>query len=132
MGLNQENVALGSDLSCITDLDPMMLEVSGRMALAQSLVRRLSTAPGQLIDDANYGYDLTGEINDDLSPTDVARMSSRIVSECRKDERVQSCTASVVFQANALLVVINVTDGTGPFKLTLAVTPNLVTLLGAA
>ena len=109
-----------------------MVEVTGRLALAQSIWRRLSTPHGRLLDDASYGYDLAGEINDDLSPLQIARISTRIVSECKKDERVRDAKVSAIFDGSTLTVVIVVTDGTGPFRLTLAVSSTLVQLLQVA
>lgn len=123
------NPGLGTDLSCVQDMDAAGAEVSGRTCLAQAIARRLSTPRGRLIYDPNYGYDLTGEINDDVSPADIARITSNVNAECLKDERVVSTTVTATFANSTLVVTIVLTDGQGPFVLVLAVTSVSVSLL---
>lgn len=131
----QQNLGLGTDLSCISDLDPMMVETAGRLGLAQALVRRLQTPTGGLIDDSNYGYDLAGELNNDIGPGDVSRAQTRVVSECLKDERVKSAQCNIIVQpavgatGQSLIVTITITDNAGPFRLTLSVSNVTVALL---
>jgi hypothetical protein len=122
----------GSDLSCISDLDSAGAEVMGRIGLAQALVRRLTTPRGRLLSDANYGYDLTGYMNDDLGVGDLARIRSGTEAECQKDERVISANANVQLLANALLVAITIQEGAGPFSLVLSVSSVTVTLLSVS
>lgn len=62
----------GTDLSCVVDLDAGLAEVTGNTLLAQALARRLITPRGGLLDDPNYGYDLTQFLNADIGPTDLA------------------------------------------------------------
>lgn len=114
-------------MSCVTDIRPGM--VSGRRALGESVARRLQTPRGRLIDDPNYGHDLTGELNDDVTHADIARMSSSIEAECLKDERVLAAAAAVTFSAGVLVVTITLTDGAGPFVLVLKVTSLTLELL---
>lgn len=143
------NPALGSDLSCVSDVTPDMREVSGRRALAEALVRRLQTPRGTLLDDQNYGFDLVGELGDDVTPAFVASLQSTIVAEVQKDERVIAARAVVQFVApsqvaaamstvisnpmpdpvGVLVVRIDGQDGTGTFRLTLSVADVTVTLL---
>jgi len=125
-------VGYGVDIAMTADstgMDPAMASVTGRLGLAQSLVRRLQTPSGRLIDDPDYGYDLLGELNDDLSPADVGRIASQVAAECEKDERVVSCQASVGFTLGVLTVGLVVTDGKGPFKLVLTASNVTVSLL---
>jgi hypothetical protein len=103
--------------------------VSGRRCLGEAIARRLQTPRGGLIDDPNYGFDLSGELNDDVTQEDVARMSSSIEAECLKDERVFGATATVVFANGTLLVTIKLTDSAGPFLLVLQVTSVTLELL---
>ena len=119
----------GTDLSCVTDLDPSGAEVSGRLLLGQAIARRLITPRGRLIDDANYGFDLRQFIDDDLGPADIARIQSGIQTECQKDERVLSAIATVVYSAGTLLVTVQIQDGAGPFNLVLAVSSVTAALL---
>jgi hypothetical protein len=120
---------LGHDLSCVSDLDPSMREVQGRIALAQACARRLQTPRGRLIDDPDYGYDLTDEIGDDLSPSDIARIASSVDAEMLKDERVLASSTVVTFLNQILIVTVSLTDGAGPFLLVLQVSAVSVQLL---
>lgn len=122
-------VQYGHDLFGVNDLDPGMLECDGRVCLAQALARRLITPRGGLLDDPNYGYDLTGFLNDDVSHATLASMQGQIVAEMMKDERVIAATASVVFVAGQLIVTISITDSVGPFPLVLAVSSVTVQVL---
>lgn len=146
------NQALGSDLAGIGDLTPQMSEVSGRTALAQSIARRLITPRGALIYDANYGYDLTGFINADVTQADVARIIPSVTSEILKDQRVINCSVSMQYvginqvQAaingivtnpnpvplGAIVIAITLQDSAGPFTLTLSVTNVTVQILQVA
>jgi hypothetical protein len=106
-----------------------MTEVTGRQLLSEALIRRLLTPRGGLIDDTNYGYDLVGELNDDLSPNDIGRIGSSIDQEMLKDERVLASKTQVLFQNGVLIVTILITDGTGPFPLVLQVSGVTISLL---
>lgn len=120
----------GTDLSCISDLDPSMAEVSGRLLLAQACVRRLTTPRGGLIDDPNYGYDVTQFLNDDLNPADLQRIASAIDAELVKDERVLSSTTQITLISNVLTIATQMTPSGGPsFSLVLAVSAVTVSLL---
>lgn len=127
-------ISYGLDLSCISDIDPGFRTVSGRRLLAEAIARRLITPRGQLLDDPNYGYDLTGLLKADISTQDLARISSLVEAECEKDERVVSATATVTLQvptapSSGLFVSVLLQDGSGPFPLVLAVSAVTVQLL---
>jgi phage baseplate assembly protein W len=131
------NTSLGSCMSCVTDLALGKPMASGRNALAQAIARRLQTPRGGLIDDFNYGYDLTGYVNDDLAPADIASIQTFVEAECLKDERVLG--ASVTVQqiaagtaAAVLIVTIQLTDNQGSFPLVLSITELAVTILAGA
>jgi hypothetical protein len=111
----------GSDLMCVTDLDPAMAEHSGRMVLAHALARRLSTPRGGLVDDPNYGYDVVSFINDDVDTHALALLGSSVDREFEKDERVVSSETEVSFVGGVLTISSTVTDGDGPFQLVTAV-----------
>jgi len=119
----------GHDLFCITDMDPGAIEVDGRVTLAQALVRRLQTPRGGLIDDPNYGFDVTQFINDDITQATITRMQGQITAEMLKDERVISAVTTVVFSGGMLIITISITDGVGPFPLVLAVSAVTVQIL---
>jgi hypothetical protein len=115
-------VGYGHDLSCTTDLDPSMLEVDGLQCLSQALFRRIITPRGTLIDDPNYGVDLTGYLNDDLGPADLARIGASVDAEFAKDERVFRSSTTITFLLNTLTVASVVYPSSGPsFRLVIGV-----------
>lgn len=129
---NTTSPNFGFDLSCTTDLDPLMVEVSGLALLGQAVYRRFITPRGSVIDDPNYGFDLQTLLNDDLDPQDVGQITASIQNECVKDERILSATASVVIVPPGILnVTLNLTSALGPFKLVLAVSAVTVAILQA-
>lgn len=120
----------GTDISCVSDVDAAAVEVSGRLCLAQAIARRLTTPRGRLLDDPNYGYDLTQFVNDDLAPADLAKIRAFAEAECLKDERVRGVTITLTLAATGVLVVtVALVDGDGPFTLVLSVTSVTATLL---
>jgi hypothetical protein len=121
----------GYDLSCVTDLDPMAIEVSGYTVLAQALVRRISTPRGGLIDDPNYGFDVPGLLKDDMTPAQIAQIGPQIDAEFLKDERVLSSQTTATFLAGSLLTSSVVVGASGPFKLTLAINELTIAILKA-
>lgn len=119
-----------NDLSCVDDISPDGAVASGRLALAQALCRRWSTDRGQLIDDPNYGENLTDNINDDMSPADVSKTQAKAAAEALKDERVLSIRSDAELTDEGVLnIEFTVTDAAGPFSLSVAVTDVTVTLL---
>jgi phage baseplate assembly protein W len=121
----------GTDLSCVSDMDPGAVEVSGLTLLGQACARRLMTPRGRLLDDPNYGTDITRYVNDDLSPADLAKIGSGVDAELVKDERVSASSTTVTFPSTGILTLaIQVTPSTGPtFKLVIAVSQVTATLL---
>ena len=135
------NPALGSDLAGVNDLTSTMAEVQGRVALAQSLGRRLITPRGALIYDVNFGYDLNQFVNADVSQADISQIQGYVRQEMLKDQRVISAQVSAQYvgpsQVQAALtaivatpspypvgvIVLNIaiTDSLGPFTLTVTV-----------
>jgi hypothetical protein len=126
----------GSDLWGISDLDASMSEISGLPMLGQALCRRISTPRGTLVDDPNYGYDVTAELNDDLAPSDLPRIGSNVDAQFKKDERVFSSSTTVTLEPlpdGTLSIVSSVVPAGGPsFTLTLSASAVTVTLLQAS
>lgn len=121
---------LGSDLSCVSDCSPDMAEVSGRTCYIQAIARRYITPRGRLIDDKDYGFDLTQYVNDDLAPIDIARIQAGAEAEALKDERTEAVTVNIVLNAAGVLIIrIELDDGDGPFSLVLSVSEVSVTVL---
>lgn len=118
----------GTDLSCVVDLDAGLAEVTGNTLLAQALARRLITPRGGLLDDPNYGYDLTQFLNADIGPTDLASITAAVNAELLKDERVLSASVTVTFAGTVLSVTAQINAANGPFSFVLAVS-NVTTQL---
>jgi hypothetical protein len=129
--VNSTTTNYGSDMSLLMDLDPMGTVVIGRLLLAQALIRRWTTPRGRLLDDPNYGYAVTDELNDDLSPTDISDIADNMDAEAEKDERVVSSSTIVQFNAVTGFLITNTTieDGGGPFQLVLQISDVTVTIL---
>lgn len=114
-------VDFGSCWSCVDDLVMPATIASGNRVVGEAIARRLITRRGGLVSDPNYGFDLGEFVEADLSPRDLALVSSGIVAECKKDDRVVSAVATVTLAIGVLTAQIALTTGGGPFTLVLAV-----------
>ncbi len=124
------SIDYGTDISCVNDFAPDGRITSGRHIVAEAVARRLITPRGRLIDDPNYGFDLTGFIDDDMSPGDIAAMCAGIGAECVKDERLTAATATAVLGTNGIMTIsLTLVDGAGPFALVLAVSATSISIL---
>ena len=95
---------------------------SGNLCVAEAILRRWSTSPGQLVDDPNYGYNLTDLIADDLSPNDIAYAQQQLAAEARKDERVlQAIVVLSLSVAGVLTCTSTIYTTGGPFQFVLQV-----------
>ena len=122
--------ALGEfDLWCTDDCMSDFRTVSGRTALAQALYRRWTTDRGTLIDDPNYGTNLTDAINDDVGPSGIGEIVAAAGAEARKDERVRDIVGEGVLVEGVLTLTFTVTDADGPFALTVSVSDVTVEIL---
>lgn len=119
----------GTDISGVGDIDPYGSIVTGPRIVAEACARRLSTPQGRVIDDPNYGFDLTQFINDDVTNASLAQLRAGAVEECLKDERVLTARCDAVFAKSILTVTIAIVDGDGPFSLVLSVSATSVSIL---
>lgn len=97
----------GTDLSCAEDCDAVMSEVDpmSPQAVGEALIRRLSTAHGRIIDDPelliavgedpDYGYNLANMLHVDVTPLELAAKADLAAAECKKDDRVLTCTVTI-------------------------------------
>lgn len=124
----------GTDLWCVQDLDLGGTEVDGNLVLAQACARRLITPRGGLLDDLNYGYDLTRFLGDDLGTPQLAIMRSGIQAELLKDERVLSANVVAAFStaSGILTVAVGIVGAAGPFQFVLTVSSLAAPLLQVA
>lgn len=123
--------ALGDDdLWCLDDTMSDFRTVSGRVALAQALVRRWITERGELLDDPSYGTDLTDFLNSDLDRRELGQFVSIATAEALKDERVLAISGSAELTDTGVLnATFIVTDAAGPFELTIGIDDVTVELL---
>lgn len=107
-----------SDFSCVNDVDANLSTVDGRLALAQSLARRLTTPRGQCFYWPEYGLDLSGYVNSKTDPNAIASLAR---AEILSDERVEDASVSVeVTERNlAMRIVVQDQDGSLVFTLTI-------------
>lgn len=131
----------GEDLSCLDDVEEEGRVIADpRTILTQALIRRWTTPRGMLLDDENYGTDVTEYLNDDVDNASLMRLRSDLRSEGEKDERVRAIivtsavftqVAGTAFGSVAVSLTVDSYDG-DTFPLTLSVTSLTVELLEAA
>lgn len=103
---------------------------SGNRAIVEAIARRWQTPRGGLVDDPNYGYDLSDFVGDDLNIADVGLIAQMASAEAVKDERVQSCEVTVKRFPNGTMEVTGVgRSAIGPFRLVVGVSQVSVSLL---
>jgi phage baseplate assembly protein W len=122
---------LGSDLSCISGLDPTFAVVSGTRIVAEASLRRLTTPRGSLFYARDYGTDIREALLAKLDAAGLAALQKRIEAELEKDDRVLSVRCALAFDARAERLKIRVAGATeaGPFAFTLAASALSVELL---
>lgn len=106
------------DFSCDLDLDPSLGLVRGRNALAQAVIRRLTTQTGSLPDFPNYGLDLTQLIGTSFS---AAQISQAVSAQVLQEEEVEDLTVDVQLTDTTVTLSLAIEDGDGPFDLTISV-----------
>lgn len=109
---------LGSDIGGALDLDPGLRVVTGRRALADAIVRRLTNRRGVFPDWPDYGFDVQSVIGTTLTESQVRQL---IAEQCLLEEEVEAAVVSLSTSGETLRVLVSVTDATGPFDLTLNV-----------
>ena len=126
---------LGTDFSCVDDLDPNLSSIDGRIGLGQAAARRISTARTTLFYDNEYGTDVRSQLNERHREEITAQA---VEAEVLKDERVQDVEATITFVEvpqsadetdGDLRIELLLTDASGPFQLTISVSGLTVTLL---
>ena len=114
-------MAIGTDFAGALDIDPSWREAtSARRALAEAIVRRLTTPLGQLPDYPSYGFDVRGLIGSSLNSSQIRQ---RVRVQCLAEEEVLAAKVTVAAEngGESITIDIAITDGEGPFALTLAI-----------
>lgn len=131
--------AFGLDLACgVRGLDTTRT-ATGMELYLQALLNRYRTPRERLLDDPSYGYDLSELLSDEFdyaNPRTILEVQSGVRAEALKDDRTETCFASVAFESAArrLLVTIRGECAEGPYEMTIAATAVSVEMLkgGAA
>jgi hypothetical protein len=111
-------MTLGTDISMGVDLDPGMSEVGGRRALADAIVRRLSTPTGGLPEFPAYGLDLTSYIGRAYSPE---QLEADVLDQVFQEEEVEDASVQLEYINGTISIVIAIDDALGPFDLTISI-----------
>ena len=114
------------------DLSMPSYMAKGFQVVAEAVLRRWSTTRGRLVDDPNYGTNVTDSISDDLSPRDIARLNQSLAAEAQKDERVLKAVVSVTLTAGVLIVTGAIQTAQGAFKMVVSASAAGVLLLGVS
>ena len=112
-------MALGSDFSGVSDLDWALSTATGRTALAQAILRRLRTRPGELVTDTTYGFCVRDQIG---TNPNITAVSQGVLDQVVAEEEVQDADVDVTYSNGTLTVKVYVVDSEGPFDLTLTAT----------
>lgn len=122
----------GQDLSCMTDLDPVMRLVSGVELMRQVAFRRLYCRQGSLLSDPTAE---TLDVRDFMGMAVESGGLSKIQGLCQAallgDARIDSAVVIATFSnaTRKLTLQISCTGSNGPFELTLAVSALTVEVL---
>lgn len=114
----------------VIDLDPGMIEGSGRTLLAQSLVRRFTTPRGSVIDAPNDCIDIRSFLSQGFTQAQINELPGILKKEAEKDERVVDAQVQATYlqSTKALTITMSIQSGYGPFSLTLSVSSGQVTV----
>ena len=128
----RQGTIVGGDLFCVDDIDAALTwETDPRVLIEQSVLRRLTTPRGGLFYSRDYGLNVRAWLNAGFTPAMVSGLSSAIKNECEKDDRVESATVRLSFNAQSMRmrIKIELQTGLGPFPLTLDVSDVSVQVL---
>jgi len=120
---------LGQDLSCIDDLLPSGLVVSGGRLIAEAAIRRLTTPRGALLEDPDYGLDIHDWINDGMTPLEFAARRADVEAELLKDARIAGADVSLQLVQGVAILAIALDTVVGNVSLVASVSAINVQLL---
>jgi hypothetical protein len=134
------STGFGTEIYC-TDRLRTGKYVSGRIALAQAIFRRLTTPRGTLrggAEEETYGIDLPGFVGRTATKIAVAALPGIVRNELLKDDRIADALVTVNAQTDTnglatLYIDIDVVtvDEEEDFSLTIAASGTSVDLIGA-
>lgn len=125
-------VDYGTDLSCTSDLDPTLRDVTGDDLMAQVVLHRLFCRQGRLLSNpVDNTIDLRDKIAAGIKPGDEATIQGQCASALVGDERIISANVKATFSTFTSTLTLNIKGqgSRGPFNLTIAATAVTVELL---
>lgn len=113
-------MALGTDISGVRSLDRGWSVVTGLAALAEAILRRLTTPRGGLWYSLDYGYDLRSVIGSTL-PASV--VNQRVQEQVLLEQEVEDASVDAALDAvtGVMTVAISVVAAEGEFTLTIGI-----------
>lgn len=108
---------IGSDISGVMSLDFALTVSTGRRALAEAILRRLTTPRGGLFYDPAYGYSVLSLIGSTVPNTVIEQ---RVFEQVFLEEEVEDATITVTRTATSIRIELAIEDGEGPFDLVLS------------
>lgn len=117
-----------SDIYLLGDMRPEMPTVSGFDALAQRLIRRLSTPRGFFPFWPNFGLNIRKY---SLSKIPTWQIAHEVQDECLKDEQVKDVIVTPTYgdQGRSVRLDVYVTAAVGNFTFSMAATDAAATLI---
>lgn len=118
----------GTDVSCTSDLSPTLelVDPFSTRSIGEAIVRRLDCPRGALVDDADYGIDVSSFCNEPMTRQEIDALAGKIRAEVTKDDRIASAVVRVTSTPTgdelAISIVATPTDSARSFELVLAVT----------
>ncbi len=112
-------MALASDFAGVLDIDWALSTVEGEMALAQAILRRLTTPLGGLEDDPLYGFDIRELVGSTLSRSVIEH---RVKEQVLAEQEVDRCAVRVTQSGDSIAIEIRLRAITGTASLTLSST----------
>ena len=121
----------GFDVSTLNGLDPAFGLIGGPRAVAERLIRLVTTPRGSLAFYPNRCLDVRDWVRKRATQKDLQHFKAMVQAEWLKDEEVLAANVSVTYQPASQMLVFtgDIVLATGPFQLVLAVTAVTVELL---
>lgn len=123
----EEPFGYGTDIKCFESIDPNAVDVDpfSTEAIAQDALHRLSTDPGAMPDDLDYGFNLVGILHKGTDRKFVVMAEGSIEQELLKDDRIAGVDALLTVTNNGknwrATIRITPKSHRQPFTLVLAV-----------
>ena len=121
---NSAAISLGQCWGMSSDYGDLSMPSSmatGLQCVAEAIIRRWSTTQGELIDDPNFGRNLTDLVGSALGPNALSRWQQLLAAEALKDQRVKTASVVLTFIDGTITASGSFTTAAGPFTLVASV-----------